>query len=555
MFFRLFNWLVRRTPYTFAFISRGFSWTVLVASFGALLVFIGADFEATGTREQFIQLFIASVGIASFLTFEEYGLLRLLFGFRWERPEFTVLNENIVEGHFRQGISNEELLRAYDSLRQIGRWTVFKNIQYGQIIAFAVTLGEWLFSGQLMNVPIIFLGVNIATCSLYIYGAVFYESITSPARRECKMLLADRRVHFEDSSFISLRIKSKFFIILIALALLAILILVKPLNPLLIVLSLITLVIIGLLNDLVFKSIYQEFTEIKESARNLAAGRKISFFSGSSDREILDLSQSLNETAREIREYEKALEKEKLSLEMKVRERTKDLEELNESLEGKVRERTTELQDKVDELEEYTSITSHDLQQPLAAIQAYTHISVQNAKVIESQADFMRDLLNDLLEYSRSKRRMSFEEVDVLEVLGDVRKTLSSEIEGKGAVFRYKDIPQSVFGQGKRITQLFCNLIGNALKYSNPDKKPIIEVGCKETESDFLFHVRDNGRGIPAEFHKKIFQPFWKLGKEPGTGMGLAICKAIVENQGGRIWVESVPWNGATFHFTIAKKH
>ncbi|MBN2013649.1 MAG: hypothetical protein JW778_00565 [Candidatus Altiarchaeota archaeon] len=551
MFFRLFEWLVKRTPYTLAFITLGFSWTALVASFGALLIIIGADFEATGTRDIFLLLLAETVGIASFLTFWEYGIFRLV-GIKWERREFTVLNENIIQGHFRQDVSNEALLEAYDSLKQITRWTVLKNIQYGQIVASFTALGEWLFSGQLTNVPIIFVGLNIATISLYIYGAVFYDSMTSPARRECKRLLAQRGIQFDESSFLSLRTKSRFFLTLIGFALLAMLIIIKPFNPLSVVLAVTTLVIIGLLNDLVFRSIYMEFTEVEESAKNLAEGREALFFSGSSDKEILDLSESLNETAQEIREYEKALEEEKASLEIKVKDRTKELEELTKSLEEKVEKRTHELQDRIEELEEYTSVTSHDLQQPLATIQAYTQLSVQNAKVIESQANFMRNLLEDLLSYSRIKEKAPSEEVKLLEVLDEAKEHLSAQIQEKEAEITLKDIPDTITGQPKRIEQLFLNLIGNAIKYT--DDKPVIEVGCTEQEQEYLFWIRDNGRGIEQKYFEKIFKPFWKLGKEPGTGMGLAICKAVVENHGGKIWIESTPGKGSTFKFTIPKK-
>ncbi len=221
----------------------------------------------------------------------------------------------------------------------------------------------------------------------------------------------------------------------------------------------------------------------------------------------------------------------------------------------------TSLKEKIKELEEYIDVTSHDLQQPLATIQAYSMLlkgtelnpeSLKKVEIIESQANFMRDLLNDLLDYSRTKEKLPFRELKTGEILDEVKNTLSHQIEEDNADIRFRDIPDRIIGQEKRITQLFRNLIGNALKYT--DEKPVIEVGCRDRGEDYLFWVKDNGRGIEERYYKKIFKPFWKLGKGPGTGMGLAICKTIVENHGGRIWVESEPGRGSTFYFTLPKR-
>ncbi len=220
----------------------------------------------------------------------------------------------------------------------------------------------------------------------------------------------------------------------------------------------------------------------------------------------------------------------------------------------------TALEDKIKELEEYIAVTSHDLQQPLATIQAYTMLlrgsklskdSLKNVEIIESQTNFMRDLLNDLLEYSRMKEKIPFKELKTEEILKEVRKTLSIQIEKYNARIKLKDIPDRIIGQEKGISRLFRNLLDNALKYTN--KRPVIEIGCRDEKDNYLFWVKDNGIGIEKKYHEKIFKTFWKLGDKPGTGMGLAICKTIVENHGGRIWVDSEPGKGSTFYFTIPK--
>ncbi|MBN2013647.1 MAG: HAMP domain-containing histidine kinase [Candidatus Altiarchaeota archaeon] len=525
MFSKLFNWLVKRMPYTSALVLICFTWAILVTVFGALLVIIGAreNFEVTGTRDLYLMLYFGGVSMASTLILIEYSILRV-FGIRFERKEFTPLNDNIVDGHFRENISDDDLVKAYYALVNLTKWKETRDVVYAQIVVFGAAFGEWLISGQLMNVPIIFVGSEIAVFSLYVYAAVFHDTITSPARRECKLLMAERGIPFKETPMLSLRTKSRFFIALIGLALLAILILIKPFNPLIVVLALITLAIVSMLNDFVSKSIQTEFEEIKESAHSLAEGKKALFFSGSSDREMFDLTQSLNKTAGEITDYQRSLK------------------------------------EKINELEEYMSVASHDLQQPLATIQAYTQIlkvveqddeKLKKVKVVESQADFMREMLNDLLEYSRAKKTMEYEEVKLHKVLEEIREHLKVQIQEKEAKIIFKDIPETIIGQPKRIEQLFLNLIGNAIKYSD---KPIIEAGCTDREQEYEFYVKDNGRGIEQKYHEKIFKPFWKLGKEPGTGMGLAICKTVVENHGGKIWIESTPGKGSTFKFTIPKK-
>jgi len=142
-----------------------------------------------------------------------------------------------------------------------------------------------------------------------------------------------------------------------ALTLGTILLIVRPLNPALIAISFTILLIVSLLSNLVFKSIYKAFMEIKESVENLAGGRKAYFFSGSLDKEIIDLSKDLNKTAQEITNYQQALEQEKTSLEIKVKARTKELQELTQSLDQKVKARTKQLQDRVDELERFHKLT------------------------------------------------------------------------------------------------------------------------------------------------------------------------------------------------------
>ncbi|MBN2013651.1 MAG: HAMP domain-containing histidine kinase [Candidatus Altiarchaeota archaeon] len=541
MFLRLFNWLVKKkdVPYTFAVIFPGSSFAILGAVLGGIILLRRADFESTGTGMIFVLSLTLLMTFVVSRTLIRAGALRVFGTILGERREFSILNDNIISGVIRSDVSTSTLLQVYGSLTQLNNHMMRMHLSDICVVVPNVAaiefIASWFITGsfQLTNTLMILLvGAIIAALDI-ICDLPLWELSIYPTRKGCKTLLAERGVHFEETHFMSLRAKSRFFIILMAIILLAMWTLAESPNLDLIVFSIIILSLTVLLSDMVFQSFYKAFAEVEESARDLAKGNKVLFFSGSSDREILDLSKSLNISADEIYSTRKELEQEKLSL-----------------------------QEKIDELEEYTSVTSHDLQQPLATIQAYTQllkaaekdeVKKKNVDVVESQANFMRSLLEDLLNYSRMKKEMPYEEVDVKKILEGVREHLNPEIEKKEAEITFRDLPDKIIAQRKAITQLFHNLVDNALKYS--DEKPVVEIGCEEREQEYEFYVRDNGIGIEEHFHEKIFKPFWKLGKEPGTGMGLAICKAVVENHGGRIWVESEPWRGSTFKFTIPKKN
>jgi light-regulated signal transduction histidine kinase (bacteriophytochrome) len=167
----------------------------------------------------------------------------------------------------------------------------------------------------------------------------------------------------------------------------------------------------------------------------------------------------------------------------------------------------------------------------------------------------MRTLIQSLLEYSRINRAKPFEEIDLNLLLKDVLENLTAAITENNATITITELPK-IFGDPLLIGQLFQNLIGNALKFRNAKISEIVISG-KEENKEYLFSVKDNGIGIQQEYMSKIFVIFQRLNskeKYPGTGMGLAICKKIVERHGGKIWVESEFGKGSTFYFTIKKR-
>ena len=167
----------------------------------------------------------------------------------------------------------------------------------------------------------------------------------------------------------------------------------------------------------------------------------------------------------------------------------------------------------------------------------------------------MQALIDDLLAYSRAGRGDMTERTDIGAVLDKVLKTLTISIEESGAVVTHDPLP-TITSNPVELTQVLQNLIGNAIKFKGSGK-PEIHVGAQRQPGGWLFTVRDNGIGIDQQFADRIFMIFQRLHTReqyPGTGIGLAICKKIVERHGGRIWMESQPGKGSTFCFTIPDK-
>ena len=240
------------------------------------------------------------------------------------------------------------------------------------------------------------------------------------------------------------------------------------------------------------------------------------------------------------------------------------LKELNTSLEKQARE----LKISNSELEQFAFVASHDLQEPLRMVTSFLdRIEVKYAALLDEKgkqyirfatdgAKRMRQLILDLLDFSRAGRTdIEMEEVDVAGVLDRTRELYKGLIAELNAKISYANMPV-LRTYETPLMQVFQNLVGNSLKYRREDVDPVIDVTCEQTATEFKFSVKDNGIGIDSEFFDKIFIVFQRLHNKDeysGTGMGLAITKKIIENWGGRIWVESAEGAGSTFYFTIPK--
>ena len=220
------------------------------------------------------------------------------------------------------------------------------------------------------------------------------------------------------------------------------------------------------------------------------------------------------------------------------------------------------------DLEKFAYIASHDLQEPLRMVASYTQLLQKRYEgKLDADADEfiafavdgatrMQRLINELLTYSRvGSQGSAFEETDLEIVLGDVLKVLAISIADSGARVTHDPMPTALC-DSTQIGQVFQNLIVNAIKFHGDDL-PVIRVEVESSEHEWVFSVKDNGMGIEPEYFERVFVIFQRLQARadyPGTGMGLAICKRIIERHGGRMWVESEAGNGSTFYFTLPAK-
>ena len=175
-------------------------------------------------------------------------------------------------------------------------------------------------------------------------------------------------------------------------------------------------------------------------------------------------------------------------------------------------------------------------------------------EAVVNGAKRMKTLIQDLLRYtSLDTRSLPFSPIHIQTVLEDALANLDGSVRESRASVVYNGSLPSVWGDRPQLTQLFQNLISNAIKFSR-EQPPEVRVAARQNHNEWLFSVRDNGLGIAPEYHERIFEVFKRLHdrqEHPGNGIGLAICRRVVQRHRGRIWVESEPGNGSTFFFAL----
>jgi signal transduction histidine kinase len=266
-------------------------------------------------------------------------------------------------------------------------------------------------------------------------------------------------------------------------------------------------------------------------------------------------------------------------LEEKVSSRTRQLTAINKDLarqinkqkrtEKLLQKQTAELQRSNKELVEFAHVASHDLQEPLRKIKSFSDLLARRYQgkfdaqgdtyltFISSAVDRMSNLIFDLLKYSRvGSAELTLAPVDLNEVIKIVENDFEMRINETNTEICYENLPE-VMADKTQIVQLMQNLVANAIKYQCPEKEitPKIKIFAEDQQEKWLIAVEDNGIGIDKKHYEKIFIIFQRLhGRKEysGTGIGLGVCKKIVERHGGTIWVKSKTGKGSTFYFTIA---
>lgn len=219
------------------------------------------------------------------------------------------------------------------------------------------------------------------------------------------------------------------------------------------------------------------------------------------------------------------------------------------------------------ELEQFAFAVSHDLQEPLKVVSLYLQIlskkhkerlneEDQNMSHILDRTERMQQLIQSMLEYARTGHgEIQWREVDSQAVINRAMKNLAVTIEENSAHIWCDDCP-IIMGDEIKLTQLFQNLIANAIKFHKKDELPFVQISCKQNRNQWLFSIKDNGIGVGKEHQRKVFEIFRRLHAQSeyaGTGIGLAMCQKIVKSHRGNIWIRSEIGQGATVYFNIPK--
>ena len=308
--------------------------------------------------------------------------------------------------------------------------------------------------------------------------------------------------------------------------------------------------LLGFVSWIIVRQIVRPLGQLTAAAATIGTGNFTQRIELRTDDEIGRLSEEFNRMAASLSDKEAQLRDYAAQLEQKVEERTVELTRSNA------------------DLAQFAYVASHDLQEPLRMVSSFMQLIEQRYKdkldaagtefinYAVDGANRMQTMINDLLIFSRvGTRGKPFEPIDCEVILDQTLTNLQMAIEDSQAIITRDPLP-TVMADDTQMVQLFQNLIGNAIKFRRQEQLRV-HISAQAKEEEWVFSVRDNGTGIDPQYAERIFVIFQRLhSKEeyPGTGIGLAVCKRVVERHGGKIWVESQPGQGSTFYFTIPKR-
>ena len=245
-----------------------------------------------------------------------------------------------------------------------------------------------------------------------------------------------------------------------------------------------------------------------------------------------------------------------------------DMTEIRQT-EAELLARTRELERSNAELEQFAHVASHDLRQPVRTVISYLSLIEKSLgpamtddlkKYLGFASDGARrmdSLIVDLLNYSSAvEKTEAFQPVRLGEVVAEALRGLTAAIEESGATVRVGEDLPTIAGSFSELIRLFQNLVGNAVKYRHPERAPLVDIGCGDRGGEWVVWVHDNGFGIPSDQRQRVFGIFQRLVPKQaveGTGIGLTVCKKVVEHHGGRIWIEDSPHGGCAFLMAFPK--
>ncbi len=251
---------------------------------------------------------------------------------------------------------------------------------------------------------------------------------------------------------------------------------------------------------------------------------------------------------------------------LQLQEKVQQLDQLNHELESRVKERTASLERSNRDLQQFAFVASHDLQEPLRMVASYLGLlsKTLRAKLTPEEEQYMRfaqdgaarmqALIRDLLAYAQAGSQIpELKQTRLGDVVKQARYAILQSIREAGAEISVGSLPELQVDPLK-MSLVFQNLLSNAIKFRQPGGKPSIRIEAQKEAGEWRIAVQDDGIGFDPKYSERIFLAFQRLhGKNeyPGTGIGLAICKRIIEGHGGRIWAEARPGRGATFYFIL----